>query len=1172
VLLPSALRAQFTPPNIDTYKWTGATNTDWSEGGNWVQGSAPAADNDNANVHFTDDPAASGPEAEVSDIPNKTLRSLWFDAAVGYTLDGGDLTLGSGLDNDLHMIAVRKNADTSDVFNWGAETNINNAITVAASDTPLTRWIENQSEGGLGLNGNLNLGASNLLITGGQATRFGGELSGTGGITITGPSGTSIFTPTHLILQGNNTDTWSGALDIEFNALGIVKSASALSSGLATVHSGGTLAWRSHIGSNLFTTAAPQPILVEGTGIVRQDAVLPVGAIYNDGGLNLVTDAFTLTGDTWFGSRGDISGALALIGQISDGGEGHAFIKVGPGLIILADTSLFTGTPPAPEDRNTWGRTILRDGVLRVSSEWALPDANLELDGGVLELGWADFSRDLGTGTDEVQWTGDGGFSAADGDFSVSLNSGDALTWGQQYFVQDGHALLLGSRYSDDATVTFSNALDLGTGSSHREIRVAKTARATLSGTITGTNASTGLLKTGDGLLSLTGLNTYKSNTVIEGGALRGTIPTGSHIVLAGGVLGLDDDFTRGRFTAAPGGRIIWQGSGGFAAYDGDRIVRIDNATTTHIGWGWNNFVPHGKELRFGHSTATGTVIWDRALHLGNQMRTIRVERGQNSSRADVVFNRELKTDGINVGLRLVGNGRADIAVANPNFSGTIQIFGAELRLHSAGSLSATPVKFLISNGGILSLDNIGTHDNPGSGGSNHNNRIHDLSDIALNAGTLVYRGSLTEDSSERIGALTLEFGANRLEMPWNLGELDVAQHDTTLHAQRIERTATSRSVLSLYGLPTTTRNYLLLDESANAYGINDGDGAKVIPWVFGDSFFTPYTDANEQYSIRTIPYDGVDEANWGPAHNIAASIEGISLSASRALNALHLSEAIDLNGHTLTIHSGALASAARLASISGSENSHITTASGRPLYLHSTSSVSIKDRVAIIGGMDLVAHHYQPHTRQPAEVGGGIPIGQMPPPGNFLFQSNATHLINSLYIQSGILNLIAGTLSVSGEIFVGDGAGIDVLMLAPNRRNQLITPNPNVFPKVTLHGTPYDPQGPEYGGDQAILQMGGNTKQRLSELHIQDRGTIDWVGGEVSRANILYLDKLTFSGPDAILFMRNWYEYEDYFLINKVWFNSQTEAQRQQLLSQVHFEGYENFPVIYRNYDASQS
>ncbi|WP_156469109.1 PEP-CTERM sorting domain-containing protein, partial [Cephaloticoccus primus] len=104
-------------------------------------------------------------------------------------------------------------------------------------------------------------------------------------------------------------------------------------------------------------------------------------------------------------------------------------------------------------------------------------------------------------------------------------------------------------------------------------------------------------------------------------------------------------------------------------------------------------------------------------------------------------------------------------------------------------------------------------------------------------------------------------------------------------------------------------------------------------------------------------------------------------------------------------------------------------------------------------------------------------------------------------------------------------------------------------------------PRGPEYGGAQAILQMGGNTKLSLSNLHIENRGTIDWVGGEVGRANILWIDMLTFSSSDAQLFIRNWYEYEDILLVKRANFNFAT-------LPQIIFEGYQDYETTWKPYD----
>jgi len=102
-------------PPQGSYQWTGAVSAAWTAGGNWVQGNEPTLNAD--DVHFTAAPAANGPEAQVNGVPTKTLRSLWFDAAVGYTLNPASptdmLTLGFGLASNQHLIAVRRNDGTN---------------------------------------------------------------------------------------------------------------------------------------------------------------------------------------------------------------------------------------------------------------------------------------------------------------------------------------------------------------------------------------------------------------------------------------------------------------------------------------------------------------------------------------------------------------------------------------------------------------------------------------------------------------------------------------------------------------------------------------------------------------------------------------------------------------------------------------------------------------------------------------------------------------------------------------------------------------------------------------------------------------------------------------------------------------------------------------------------
>ncbi|KXU35287.1 hypothetical protein AXK11_06765 [Cephaloticoccus primus] len=96
--------------------------------------------------------------------------------------------------------------------------------------------------------------------------------------------------------------------------------------------------------------------------------------------------------------------------------------------------------------------------------------------------------------------------------------------------------------------------------------------------------------------------------------------------------------------------------------------------------------------------------------------------------------------------------------------------------------------------------------------------------------------------------------------------------------------------------------------------------------------------------------------------------------------------------------------------------------------------------------------------------------------------------------------------------------------------------------------------------GGGAVLEMGGGTQLELAKLHIEKQGVIDWVGGYDKAANILWLDELTFSGPDAKLFMKNWREYEDILLVRK----SSFDFAR---LNNISFEGYKG-PTKWREYD----
>lgn len=235
---------------------------------------------------------------------------------------------------------------------------------------------------------------------------------------------------------------------------------------------------------------------------------------------------------------------------------GRVLTKLGAGTLVLGNVEYMQSgvaattksTTPAVAGQYVWqlGRGAANtpaapyfDGAVRETGSDAgnsLGGINLKLAGGVLET-TGTFSRALGTGTAQVQWTtGGGGFAAYGAPLTVNIGgAGAAVEWQSASFVGDNAPLVLGSLAAND-TVTWQNAIGLANGSNHtkeREIRVydntnAAGDRAVLNGSLRnrgdGTGGGTGtrsLLKTGAGTLVLAGAsNDYNGYTYVKEGTL----------------------------------------------------------------------------------------------------------------------------------------------------------------------------------------------------------------------------------------------------------------------------------------------------------------------------------------------------------------------------------------------------------------------------------------------------------------------------------------------------------------------------------------------------------------------------------------------------------------------------------------------------------------------------
>jgi autotransporter-associated beta strand protein len=252
-----------------------------------------------------------------------------------------------------------------------------------------------------------------------------------------------------------------------------------------------------------------------------------------------------------------------------------ALVQLGPGTLVLNTGDSYTG--------QTW----IAGGAMRANSGAGLPSSsNLVLDGGVLESnGSASFTWSIGSGSSDVQWTSaGGGFSANGGTLTVNLGGSDGtINWGTSASQIRG-TLMFGSATANNET-DFVNPVNLK--GVNRTIQVTAGLGgdfAEMSGVLSNSTGTAGLIKTGNGLLVLTGSNTYNGTTTISGGTLQvdaggatGTLGTGSVVDNSALVFSRSDSYTLANAISGSGSVSQngsgWLGLSGTNTYTGSTTV-----------------------------------------------------------------------------------------------------------------------------------------------------------------------------------------------------------------------------------------------------------------------------------------------------------------------------------------------------------------------------------------------------------------------------------------------------------------------------------------------------------------------------------------------------------------------------------------------------------------------
>ncbi len=443
-------------------------------------------------------------------------------------------------------------------------------------------------------------------------------------LTVAGPLHTII---SDLTFSGAGTTTISGSID----GGGVLNSQGAKPGGLIQAGSGPVyLTGATNFSGDITVQAGAGTLYIAPPGA---GAAVWDGAYFGGGTINLNCSAFTLGG-----GASNFTGALVFQRACSltfapAAGVSSTFAcalnnsgsvrQNGDGTTVLNGANTYSGS------------TTISGGALQANFGTNIPSGSfLSLDGGVLQSNGSNpvnFSRSLGTSGSAFQWTANGGgFSAGSAAMDVNVNGGAALTWGTSIGSQIVGTLRLSSPTAA-AVTTFHNSVNLN--GANRTIFVDDNPDSTadyavMSGAISG---SAGITKTGNGMLSLTGNNSYDGPTTIGGGILQASLGTGlpssSYLILDGGVLQTNaSSFTRSLATTQNGNCMQWTANGGgFAANGAPLTVNVFGDGRT-LAWGATPGTNIMGILKLGSTTATADVTFQNGLDLAGGTRTIQVD------------------------------------------------------------------------------------------------------------------------------------------------------------------------------------------------------------------------------------------------------------------------------------------------------------------------------------------------------------------------------------------------------------------------------------------------------------------------------------------------------------------------------------------------------------------
>jgi len=616
---------------------------------------------------------------------------------------------------------------------------------------------------------------------------FVGAGTGTLGLAGNNPRITSTGTPTTITGGGSApfgmlSDTATGAT-VGWATVNGTEWAGYGANGIIAVTPGGTSTTATDLG---FLTAGSVAVFSPTTTVTSGPVTTGTLKITPNGGTTLAmgsnaltTTALMLAGATDFSitGTGTYAGSATRYVHVTDagttlsmssnvGGSAQPLTKAGPGFLSLNGASNQLGFSSVQNINLVAG--VLRGTTTTLGGGTSAggPNTTINFRGGVLEIsGGGTFVRAIdlagtasgggvsfdGGGTDR----GDGGFSAINGNAIITLvtavggATAASLVWNDNAFLSNGYILLLGSTKADSRVdLTNDIGLDNGTATNYfaREFRVpdntlSSTDLARLSGVISG-SANADLVKTGGGLLELTGTNTYFGSTHIQAGTLSASggsaIPNTSAVVLAntaGATFQLNASETIGTLAGggATGGNVniqtstltlgdqrdstfagVISGGGGAVVKQGTGVITFTGANTFTGGTTLSaGTVVAGNDSALGNSGAQTVTFNGGRLASDNDVRSL----PNNLTVNNVAGNQVTGTNSVTLTGTAGGTGTLEVALTTAGKSVTVNPSAANsfapdmLRLTSGTLLlggsnkigDSTKMSF---SGGALGLNN----------------------------------------------------------------------------------------------------------------------------------------------------------------------------------------------------------------------------------------------------------------------------------------------------------------------------------------------------------------------------------------------------------------------------------------------------------------------------------